>query len=57
MCLQSPDNQFAVMDWWKPERSVTVATVTSARIHAATVPMKRRAKGANCNLVKSAGPS
>lgn len=57
VCLQSPDNLFAVMGWWKPKRSATVATATSAKIHAAIVPMKQRAKGANCNLVKSAGPS
>lgn len=57
VCLQSPDNLFAVMDWWKPKRSATVATATSAKIHAAIVPTKRREKGANCNLGKSAGPS
>lgn len=45
------------MDLWKRKRSATVATVTSAKIHAAIVPMKQRAKGADCNLVKSAGPS
>lgn len=45
------------MDWWKPERSATAATATSAKTRAAIVPMKQRARGANCNLVKSAGVS
>lgn len=54
-CVQSLVSLSAVMDWWKLEKSVTVATVTSVRTPAVTVPMKSRAKSANSSLAKSAG--
>lgn len=55
LCMQSPDDLFAVTDWWKLKSSATVATATSAKIHAAIMLMKQRTKGANCNLGKAAG--
>lgn len=53
--VQSLDSLSVVMALWKLEKTVTVATVISAKTPAATVPMKRWAKSANFNLVKSAG--
>lgn len=44
-----------VMDLWKLEKNVTVATVISVKTPAATVPMKTREESANSGLEKPAG--
>lgn len=54
-CTQNPASQYVETDLWRLGKSVTVATVTSAKTSAAIMPMKQRTRSANFNPANCAG--